>query len=252
MNVELLKEYKETHGHTNVKNKDSKTLSRWCQSICYSFSQRQRGIKPHTQLTDERMQLLREVGFDFGETNTDKSDAVVDVAHEHADDKNEEFSHQPVMNAHSKKLAAVSQSESDAISFPAMTKKEQQQKERDAKFKMKVERLKEFKEKHGHTNVTFKFDVPLTKWCSDVRRGTVRMTEVREQWLREVGFDFGEDKQRKIYIETRRQSARINERERSAQSINNDGLVESADVAIGNHQQECCLCGHFADAVNIF
>ena len=40
------------------------------------------------------MQLLREVGFDFGETNTDKSDAVVDVAHEHADDKNEEFSHQ--------------------------------------------------------------------------------------------------------------------------------------------------------------
>jgi hypothetical protein len=54
MNVELLKEYKEKHGHTNVKHRDSETLANWRKHLRNSFSKKQRGLKPHTKLTDEK------------------------------------------------------------------------------------------------------------------------------------------------------------------------------------------------------
>mmetsp|Transcript_3171 Transcript_3171/g.4882 ORF Transcript_3171/g.4882 Transcript_3171/m.4882 type:complete len:291 (-) Transcript_3171:1269-2141(-) len=61
-----------------------------------------------------------------------------------------------------------------------------------ASFKMNLGRLKKFKNEFGHTNVRSDYDVALRKWCNDVRRGQIKMTEVRKQLLREVGIDFGE------------------------------------------------------------
>ena len=95
---------------------------------------------------------------------------------------------QTVMNVESKKLSAVLQHESDVISPPVISKQERQ---REARFKMTVERLQEFKNKFGHTNVLHENCSSQSQWCSGIRRGSVTMTEVRKELLREVGFDFG-------------------------------------------------------------
>ena len=230
--VNELKDFKKEYGHTRPTISQNKSLNMWCTKVRRSHRKVQKGLPETTKkviiLTEERA-LLNEIGFFSVEPSNDN--------HENASNTQEQ-EHEVVKNTNSKKIAAISHSESDAISPPAMTKKEQQQKKLDAKFKMKVERLKEFKEKNGHTNVTLKFDVPLTKWCSDVRRGTVRMTEVREQWLREVGFDFGQDKQRISDIKTPKQPEQTNDNDISAHSMDNDVLVENANVAIGTNQQK--------------
>jgi hypothetical protein len=137
------------------------------------------------------------------------------------------------MHTHSKQLVADLQSDSNVIiSPPAMTMLERQ---REARFKINLDRLKEFKNEFGHTNVGYEFDDALSKWCNSVRRGSVIMTKVRKQSLREVGFDFGEDYSD---TETRKRPERTNENDISAPSVDINGLVENAEVAVGTHQHK--------------
>ena len=61
----------------------------------------------------------------------------------------------------------------------------------DARFQMNVDLLKAFKKEFGHTDVTNKSNTTLSEWCRGLRRGANKSTDVRNQLLREAGFDFG-------------------------------------------------------------
>lgn len=64
---EQLKEYKQRHGHVNVRNtKEDNPLYMWCYRMNYAYNDRKRNIKPrHRSLSEEREQKLLDIGFKF-------------------------------------------------------------------------------------------------------------------------------------------------------------------------------------------
>ena len=64
---EQLEEYKQRHGHVNVRNtKEDNPLYMWCYRMNYAYNERKRNIKPrHSSLSEEREQKLLDIGFKF-------------------------------------------------------------------------------------------------------------------------------------------------------------------------------------------
>ena len=60
--IEALREYKEKHGHVNVKGSEDKSLYGFCQKIRYA---RKHPEKSDRALTNERIASLDALGFDW-------------------------------------------------------------------------------------------------------------------------------------------------------------------------------------------
>jgi Helicase associated domain./RWD domain. len=65
--LEDLKMFKEEHGHCIVPYTYAKNqpLSNWCSNIRYSYGLLERGLNPTIKMTEERINALRDIGFDF-------------------------------------------------------------------------------------------------------------------------------------------------------------------------------------------
>ena len=85
-NVQKVREY-ESKG-TKINYQTDRSLAKWCEKIRESIKLKNTGKHTHILLTDERILLLRGVGFKFGETIAKES--IVGVDEEI--DKNEESS----------------------------------------------------------------------------------------------------------------------------------------------------------------
>lgn len=67
-----LRQFKEEYGHCTVPYTYDKNqpLSNWCSNIRYSYGLVERGLTPTIKMTKERIDSLREVGFDFSGLKT--------------------------------------------------------------------------------------------------------------------------------------------------------------------------------------
>jgi len=65
--LEDLKMFQEEHGHCIVPYTYAKNqpLSNWCSNIRYSYGLVERGLNPTIKMTEERINALRDIGFDF-------------------------------------------------------------------------------------------------------------------------------------------------------------------------------------------
>ena len=84
-----LRQFKEEYGHCTVPYTYDKNqpLSNWCSNIRYSYGLVERGLTPTIKMTKERIDSLREVGFDFSglKTQTKKKEESSDAASEEED-----------------------------------------------------------------------------------------------------------------------------------------------------------------------
>eukprot|EP00979_Chaetoceros_neogracilis_P000981 scaffold189_cov244-Chaetoceros_neogracile.AAC.13 len=67
-----LRQFKEENGHCTVPYtyENNQPLSNWCSNIRYSYGLVERGLTPTIKMTKERIDALREVGFDFSGLKT--------------------------------------------------------------------------------------------------------------------------------------------------------------------------------------
>jgi len=91
-----------------------------------------------------------------------------------------------------KRIAAL-----DAIGFDWRSEKSSRTREKSISFIDRVEALRQYKEKHGHLNVTFKANKSLNNWCYNIRNtrsksgeGTMKLTQERIEALDAIGFDW--------------------------------------------------------------
>ncbi len=171
--LEALKKFKAEHGNLNVERKLDESLAQWCENIRCSFRAKERGLRMKIVLTDDRIGLLNELGFDFFNTE-DASKAGI-------------FNASAVKNG-DKKLGQVH----DYSPTPKGLKL--------IPFCDRVETLQQFKAKFGHLNVTESVDKSLAKWCDNVRysyhakeRGCkmrIKLTDEGIAILETMGFDF--------------------------------------------------------------
>lgn len=66
--LEDLKMFKEEHGHCIVPYtyaKNQPLSANWCSNIRYSYGLLERGLNPTIKMTEERINALRDIGFDF-------------------------------------------------------------------------------------------------------------------------------------------------------------------------------------------
>jgi len=85
----------------------------------------------------------------------------------------------------------------DAIGFDWRSETSSRTREKSISLIDRVEALRQYKEKHGHLNVTFKANKSLNNWCYNIRNarsklgeGTMKLTQERIEALDAIGFDW--------------------------------------------------------------
>ena len=66
--IKDLQSFKEEHGHCNVtldKNTKYKSLGSWCKNLRHSYRKIKQGREPRYKLSDDIIQYLERMGFDF-------------------------------------------------------------------------------------------------------------------------------------------------------------------------------------------
>jgi RNA binding exosome subunit len=223
--VDELKVYKERHGHLIMRQKDNQSLYDFCRQLRQSRSALLTGKgKIHYSLDDDRIAALDAIGFDWK-----LRDGVSIAASQ--DDKffdrvgklrayKEKHGHLNVRKKEDKSLydlcvnvrgtrkgkgtyrldetriAAL-----DAIGFEWEAGASSTTASRDDVFFARVDKLKAYKEEHGHLNVLKKDDKSLYDFCHHLRqsrralltgKGKInnRLDETRIAALDAIGFDW--------------------------------------------------------------
>jgi hypothetical protein len=152
--LEMLKKYKNIHGHTNVSNNNGQyeLLCRWCLDARRGYQQWKAGERKRHGINDAQVKQLEAIGFEW-ETG------------------------RPLVI-------------------------------RDS-FDEKLKELKEFREKHGHTNVPTNHH--LSWWCYRIKashkqwsKGDINaqgLTDERVKRLEELGFEWNLRRSKKEYME---------------------------------------------------
>ncbi len=67
--IEELRDYKDEHGHCRVpcKFEQNPSLGNWCSNLRSSYKMMQKGEKPNNKLTQERIDALNDLGFEWNE-----------------------------------------------------------------------------------------------------------------------------------------------------------------------------------------
>ena len=139
--LEDLRQYKQQHGHLNVKIDENKSLYYFCRNVRSGRSHFDRGINGRgIKITDERVKALDEIGFPW------KGICVIG--------------------------AEVTS------------------------FEERLDELRKYKHRHGHTNVRWADDISLAAFCSKLRfaRKTKKFqfdpTDAKIAALDSIGFDW--------------------------------------------------------------
>jgi hypothetical protein len=202
--VDALIEYKEKNGHIRVKERDDKSLFNWCTNIRSA-----RKGKLGLTLTADRIAALDAIGFDWNPIcNCQKISFIdrVEALRQYKEkrghlnisreiDKSLEVWCSNIRSARYKpgkgkmKLTTDGIAALDAIGFDWRSET------RKISFIDRVEALKQFKEKHGHLNVTYKANKSLYYWCANIRNaksgeGTMKLTHEHITALDSIGFDW--------------------------------------------------------------
>jgi hypothetical protein len=183
--VEELRAYKEKHGHLNVLKKEDLSL----YGFCYKLRGTQRAIitgkgRSYYSLDDSRIAALNAIGFNWKlgagalSTATSENDVAKEV--------------QPVQqNRHI--IQQMDNFQEDEYQKPSEPLKAMQKPNTD--FFRRVDKLRAYKEKHGHLNVRKKEDKSLYYFCYNFRRarkgkGPYRLDETRIAALDAIGFNW--------------------------------------------------------------
>jgi hypothetical protein len=212
-----LKEYKEKHGHCNVAEKDDRRLYSWCYKVRNTVTRVRDGKYPSLSLTEDQVQKLSDIGFDFSAVNRDKTfdDRVKELV-----SFKEEYGHCRVPQKVNKSLqtwcAKVRKDydlhpderrilneerikQLEDIGFEWTNVNPLNKPTSNKKFDERVSDLRAFKAKYGHCTVQQKQDKSLQQWCAKIRREYKNIQEgnkslllsadgIRE--LEELSFDW--------------------------------------------------------------
>lgn len=208
-----LKAYKQKHGHCNVSKQDMQKLYTWTQAIRKAYSEKTQGKTPSMELTDEMIESLESIGFQWNlgranwfEKNLEK---LKEYKNKHGDCKVTNTDSAKFLYAWCLKLRKWKDSpnplerlssyqiqELDKLGFEWNNVRKSEQFSFDNGFNA----LKEYKEKHGDCNVAEKDDRRLYSWCYKIRNSVSRardgkypslsLTEDQVQKLSDLGFDF--------------------------------------------------------------
>ncbi len=204
----------ERNGHCNVPVRDNKALCTWVSNIRTSYKRIQDGKPPLIKLTEDRMQSLKELDFDFRShiRLKNRGPRVFSVSRENLTNHQDLL----VMTHESNSHATM---RTDAISIDEWCKSLQLGFIWDANesreethspvrprrmpmqnFDFYVKELKAFKAKNGHMFVRIADDKSLNAWVSRIRTSynkikagevpPVKLTEARMASLKEIGFSF--------------------------------------------------------------
>ena len=213
--VEALREYKKKNGHLNVSLADNKSLKDWCSNI---RNARNKPAEGKLKLTANRIAALDAIGFDWRSETTrtreksisflDRVDALREYKKENGhlsitqkDDTSLFDWCSNIRNARRGKLGMKLMTNGiaalDAIGFDWRSETSSRTRNKTISFQDRVKALRQYKEKHGHLNVTFKANKNLNNWCYNIRnarsksgKGTMKLTQERIEALDAIGFDW--------------------------------------------------------------
>jgi hypothetical protein len=222
--IEQLKQYKKEHGHLRVTMGQNKNLAIFVNHM--RGARRDPNKTNGVKLTQERIQKLDELGFDWAPPRTKirwsakegkEEDISFESRLEQLKNFKEKHGHLNVKRKDDRKLAAFcthmrtekkveggSLTEEqikalDEIGFQWEVPDNEEMGQPWVTFDDRIEQLKAFKEKHGHFRVTAKYDRALSLFCSDVRSAhrpgsKKKLTEERTKALDDIGFEWNPPK----------------------------------------------------------
>ncbi len=223
--IDMLKKYKELHGHTRVKKEHNKSLHSFVMNVRSSNRRPGIGVK----LTEERRQMLNNLGFEWDSVQRKSCDKIFvnfderleqlkafKARHGHLNvtAKLDKHLHQYCSNVryarrNPEAVVRMSISEErikrlDEIGFPwesttSEIRSNKSSYNADAKFESNVEQLRKYKEKNGHMRVRKTDDKSLYSFVMNVRSSNrnsgvgLKLTAERKKQLDDLGFDWREN-----------------------------------------------------------
>ena len=178
---EHLCQYKQEHGtaHVSVRSTSHPVLGRWCDNQRQAYRRYQKGAS--SWLNEERIAKLNEIGFQWSlKSNpqvpfTERVQQLADFQRQHNHSKVPlnhpnglgAWIHRTRTQFRKNELSQERIAELQSANFPLESPLTH------ATWEERIERLKQFREKHGHTNVPKDYpdDPDLAKWVRRVRQG---------------------------------------------------------------------------------
>lgn len=215
--IEELRAYGEKHGTVNVPQtcKINPSLGRWCHNMKYVYKRKSEGksLKGYLNMTDEQVQELRNLGFDFSMSDHSPRKSFEDRLAELEAFKNanghvnvpSNYAQDPSLGHWASDVRRGSYSLTpDQIQALSDMGFEFKAKSRapNKSFEERLEECKEYAKIHGHPNVPqgYKLNPLLGQWCDQIRKsyaksmennGTgvkgLRLTAQKIQALKDIG-----------------------------------------------------------------
>ncbi len=218
--VQELKMHIEEHGHMKVKRKESESLYNWIKGVRRSYRLMQENdsmARRPIKLTTDRMQILRDIGFDFCAYRTRQTPTFESRVQE-LKMYIQKHGHMKLTKEENESLhswtARVRQSYRDMqksrARLPINLTPDRMKLLHNIgfdffatpTFESHVQDLKIYMEKHGHMKVRRKENTSLHLWINHVRRSynimqngsmgqpPIKLTPDRMQMLQNIGFEF--------------------------------------------------------------
>ncbi len=194
-NMKELRMFKLKHGHVDVKQRNNRRLYKALYN--YRRSIADAGLRQGARtLNQYQIQTLKDLGVDFLQNDSESSSSISMSS--------------PMITSRGSESGSGSGSSScnDEISDSSMAiavakaHENVQSKKVARNINQKIEQLRAFKQKHGHVNVRWKDNNPLALFCYYVRKEgspsplskNNALTPDQFQSLRDLGFDFDDEK----------------------------------------------------------
>ena len=204
-----LREYKEKHGHVNVKKSEDESLYYFCYNMRHALKNPE---KSRMVLTDGRIASLDAVGFDWivqkHATKKSFEQRIEDLRaykekHGHVNVKKSEdkslydfYNHMRRARKNPEKLSSMNLTDDRIASLDALGFEWNLNSDTKS-FAQRIADLKAYKEKHGHIKVKMSDDKSLYTFCRDIRKARNNpgkydraLTDNRIASLDALGFDW--------------------------------------------------------------
>ena len=210
--IDDLRAYKEKNGHIKVKKSDDKSLSAFCRDIRYAHNNPEKSNIP---INDERISSLDALGFDWSVNTVNIK--LFEQQIENLKAYKEKHRHVNVKRSQDKSLYEFCRHMRRARNYPEKsttlinkeriasldalgfdwTLRERRAVTAKKSFEQRIEDLKAYKERHGHTNVKSSNDKSLYKFCQKIRyarnnpgKTTTLINDERIESLDALGFNW--------------------------------------------------------------